>query len=123
MGKKNKSASWRKNKNGNGKNNKDFNDKETLPVLTNRVKKTIVAICLFVLAIIVAFSFWQKSGSGGEAIFKVFNFLVGQAVYVLPFLLFFNRIFDSTAEKTQDIFASQFCVGALHYWCFGYFSH
>lgn len=114
MGKKNKSASWRKNnnwKNGNGKNNRDFNDKETLPVLTTRVKKTIVAVCLFVLAIIVAFSFFQKSGSGGEIIFKVSNFLVGQAVYCLPFLLLLTAFLILRPRKRRIFLPASFVLG------------
>ncbi len=109
MGKKNKF----KNKNGNGKNNKngkDFNDKETLPVLTNRVKKTIAATCLFVLAVIVAFSFWQKSGSGGETIFKVFNFLVGKAVYVLPFLLLLTGFLILRPRKHRIFLPASFVL-------------
>lgn len=113
MGKKNKF----KNKNGNGKNNKngkngkDQNDKETLPVLTNRVKKTIATICLFVLAIIVAFSFWQKSGSGGETIFKIFNFLVGKAVYVLPFLLLLTGFLILRPRKRRIFLPASFVLG------------
>ena len=113
MGKKNKF----KNRNGNGKNNKngkngkDFGDKETLPVLTDRVKKTIAAICLFVLAIIVAFSFWQKSGSGGQAIFKVFDFLVGKAVYVLPFLLLLTGFLILRPRKRRIFLPASFVLG------------
>ncbi|MDD5433660.1 MAG: DNA translocase FtsK, partial [Candidatus Pacebacteria bacterium] len=100
-----------KHKNKNGKNQKDFNEKETLPVLTNRVKKTIVAICLFVLSIIVAFSFWQKSGSGGQAIFKIFHFLVGQAVYVLPFLLLLTGFLISRPRKRRIFLPASFVLG------------
>jgi len=108
MGKKNKF----KNKNGNGKNNKNFNDKEkeTLPVLTNRVKKTIAAVCLFILAIIVAFSFFQKSGSGGETIFKVFDFLVGEAVYVLPFLLLLTGFLILRPRKHRIFLPASFVL-------------
>lgn len=104
MGKKNKF------KNKNWKNNKDFNDKETLPVLTNRVKKTIAAVCLFVLATIVVFSFFQKSGSGGEAIFKIFDFLVGQAVYVLPFLLLLTGFLILRPRKRRIFLPASFVL-------------
>ncbi len=110
MGKKNKF----KNKNNNwknGKNNNNFNDKETLPVLTNRVKKTIAAVCLFILAIIVAFSFFQKSGSGGETIFKVFHFLVGQAVYFLPFLLLLTGFLILRPRKRRIFLPASFVLG------------
>jgi len=106
---KNKNKNWQNNKSG--KNNRDFNDKETLPVLTNRVKKTIAAACLFVLAIIVAFSFWQKSGSGGETIFKVFNFLVGQAVYFLPFLLLLTGFLILRPRKRRIFLPASFVLG------------
>ncbi len=87
MGKKNKF----KNKNGNGRNGengKKNNDKETHPVLTSRLKRWIASICLMVLGIVVAFSFFQKAGTGGDVIFKFFNFLVGKTVFFAPFLLF-----------------------------------
>ncbi len=104
MGKKNKF------KNKNGKNGKDFGDKETLPVLTNMVKKTIAAVCLFVLAVIVAFSFFQKSGSGGETIFKVFDFLVGKAVFVLPFLLLLTGFLILRPRKTRIFLPASFVL-------------
>ncbi|MDD5738765.1 MAG: DNA translocase FtsK [Candidatus Pacebacteria bacterium] len=110
MGKKNKLKN-KNGKNGNGKNNRDFNDKETLPILTNRVKKTIAAVCLFILAIIVAFSFFQKSGSGGETIFKVFDFLVGEAVYVLPFLLLLTGFLILRPRKRRIFLPASFVLG------------
>ncbi|MDD4989745.1 MAG: DNA translocase FtsK [Candidatus Pacebacteria bacterium] len=81
MGKKNKF----KNKNGNGKKN---NNKETHPVLTSRLKRWIASICMMILGIVVAFSFFQKAGTGGDVIFKFFNLLVGKTVFFAPFLLF-----------------------------------
>ncbi len=102
---KNKNKNWQ-----NGKNGKDFREKETLPVLTNRVKKTIAAVCLFLLAVIVAFSFWQKSGSGGETIFKVFNFLVGKAVYFLPFLLLLTGFLILRPRKRRIFLPASFVL-------------
>ncbi len=105
MGRKNR------NKNKNGKNNKDFIDKETLPVLTNRVKKTIATVCLSILAVIVAFSFIKKSGSGGETIFKTFHFLVGQAVYFLPFLLLLTGFLILRPRKRRIFLPASFVLG------------
>lgn len=87
MGKRNKF----KNQNGygkNGRNGRKNNNKETHPVLTSRLKRWIASICLMVLGVVVAFSFFQKAGTGGDVIFKFFNFLVGKTVFFAPFLLF-----------------------------------
>ncbi|MEK9153692.1 MAG: DNA translocase FtsK, partial [Patescibacteria group bacterium] len=82
----------RKNKFDNSKsspknNNKKNGGQQNERVLTARVKRWIGAIVMMVLAVVMALAFFHKSGAGGNFIVKNFRFLIGQTVFVLPFLL------------------------------------
>ncbi|MCX6789076.1 MAG: DNA translocase FtsK, partial [Candidatus Gribaldobacteria bacterium] len=72
----------RKNNTDNGKN---IAPKDNL--LSARVRRWIGAIVMIVLAVVMALAFFHKSGAGGNFIVKNFRLLIGQAVFVLPFLL------------------------------------
>jgi len=82
----------RKNNTGNGKNGQRNNERnnngqKNEQVLTARVRRWIGAIVMMVLAVVMALAFFHKSGAGGNFIVKNFRFLIGQTVFVLPFLL------------------------------------
>jgi len=55
--------------------------------LPEKVKKSISAIAVFILAIIVSLSFFEKSGVAGTIIRASFTFLIGKAVFFFPVLL------------------------------------
>jgi len=71
------------------KNNADYgkNGQKNEQVLTARVRRWIGAIVMVVLAVVMALAFFHKSGAGGNFIVKNSRFLIGQTVFVLPFLL------------------------------------
>ena len=83
MAKKKRKNNGETGRNGQRNNNGQKNEQ----VLTARVKRWIGAIVMMVLAVVMALAFFHKSGSGGNFIVKNFRLLIGQTVFVLPFLL------------------------------------
>jgi len=56
------------------------------------VKRWVSAIVMMVLGIVVCFSFFDKAGAGGQAIFKVLHFIIGKTIFFVP-VLFFGAAF------------------------------
>ncbi|MBU3934420.1 DNA translocase FtsK [Patescibacteria group bacterium] len=70
---------------GNGQKKK--NDKKIKPpLLTFKTKRWIRATLMFLVAVIVGLSFWDKAGTGGDLFLKSARFLIGQTVFIVPFL-------------------------------------
>jgi len=59
-------------------------NKLTLP---EEVKKKIAGLLLFLLAIIVVLSFFERAGRVGGIIFSVLSFLIGKTVFLFPLIL------------------------------------
>lgn len=57
------------------------------PILTSRLKRWIGAISMFVLGLVIAFSFFERAGRAGQVIFKGLNFLIGKTIFFIPLLL------------------------------------
>ncbi len=74
-----------KEKNGNGKNGKE---KKKASLLSERTKRWIKATLMFLATIVVALSFWQKSGVAGKFFIVTSQFLIGRAVFTIPLFLF-----------------------------------
>jgi len=55
--------------------------------LPAETKKYILGVISFLLAIIVALSFFEKAGIAGKAIMSGLNFLIGKAVFLIPLIL------------------------------------
>ncbi len=64
------------------------NKKEKDPLFTSRMKRWIVSVLMILLGIIIVFSFFEKAGSFGVLVYKIFDYLIGKTVYFIPFLLF-----------------------------------
>ena len=60
--------------------------KESEPLLTFLTKRRIKAILMFLLAIIIGLSFWEKAGSAGHLSMKSVRFLIGETVFAVPLL-------------------------------------
>ncbi len=72
------------------KNNKKFLAKEKKPgifSLPEEVKKWISGVVIFILAIIVGLSFFDKAGGAGSALIKGLTFLIGRAIFFIPLIL------------------------------------
>ncbi|MCK4473767.1 DNA translocase FtsK [Candidatus Parcubacteria bacterium] len=55
--------------------------------LPEEIKKWIWGVCLTILAIIIALSFFDLAGPAGKAMMSGFLFLIGKAVFILPLIL------------------------------------
>ncbi|MFQ6049712.1 MAG: DNA translocase FtsK [Candidatus Paceibacterales bacterium] len=72
-------------------------------LLSEETKKYILGIFFFLLTIIFALSFFEKAGVAGRYLFKLFYFLIGNVVFILPLILVLaGLIFFFT--KYQKIF-------------------
>lgn len=72
------------------KNSKRPIEKEKKPskfALPPEIKKWIIGVIMFLIAIIIALSFFNLAGAAGEGFIKVFTFLLGNVIFILP--LFF----------------------------------
>ncbi|PIR90545.1 cell division protein FtsK [bacterium (Candidatus Gribaldobacteria) CG10_big_fil_rev_8_21_14_0_10_37_21] len=75
--------------------------RELAPVLTSRLKRWLSALVMIALALIVIFSFFQKAGTGGEYLFKFFNYILGKTIFAFPFLLFLASFFALKPTKRR----------------------
>ena len=72
------------------KNNKKSPTIEKLAVLfalPQETKKWIWGVVVFILAIIIALSFFNLAGVAGVALMKGLTFLIGKAVFIIPLIL------------------------------------
>ena len=71
-----------KEKNNNGKNkNNGKEEKKKDSLLTPWTKRWIKAILMFLVAVVVGLSFFDKAGTAGRIFINVSKFLIGQAVF------------------------------------------
>ncbi|MBU4275060.1 DNA translocase FtsK [Patescibacteria group bacterium] len=75
-----KSGDWRKDQ------------KEKPPLLTSKTKRWIKATLMFLVAVIVGLSFWNRAGKGGEMFLIGARFLIGQTVFTIPLLFFLGGL-------------------------------
>jgi len=90
--------------------NKRFNErtkkKPGRPLLPEETKKWIFGIVIFILALIIALSFFDLAGVAGKAIMKGLVWLIGKSVFVTPLILisggliFFNTKYDKFLAPT-----------------------
>ena len=52
--------------------------------LPEEIKKSIWGVILFLAAIIVILSFFNRAGTAGEILIRVLPFLIGKAVFLIP---------------------------------------
>ncbi len=86
-----------RSKNGNGRNGKEEKKKDSL--LTSWTKRWIKAILMFLVAIVIVLSFFDKAGSAGKIFINVSRFLVGQAVFTIPLFLFLGGLIFLKSRK------------------------
>ena len=80
---------------------KEEANKLRYPLLTFRLKRWIVSILMLILSLIIALSFFEKSGEGGEFIFKTLDFLIGRTIFLVPFLLVLGGILFLKPQKKR----------------------
>lgn len=88
-----------KNNNSKKENNSKIKEKKSNPVLSSWTKRWIKAILMFLVAIVVSLSFWDKAGTAGRIFINVSKFLVGQVVFTLPLFLFLGGLIFLKSRK------------------------
>ena len=88
----------------NKKNQKKLKEKTKKPsifALPGEIKKWILGVVIFILAIIVALSFFDLAGVAGQAVIQGLNFLVGKAVFIIPLIFALGGLvfFSTKYEK------------------------
>jgi S-DNA-T family DNA segregation ATPase FtsK/SpoIIIE len=77
----------KKRKNRKSKKSGRKKEKTSRVLLPEETKKWILGIIVFVIAIIIALSFFDLAGVAGKAIMEGLTFLIGKAVFVVPLVL------------------------------------
>ncbi|MEK7519359.1 MAG: DNA translocase FtsK [Patescibacteria group bacterium] len=77
-----------KKKNNNNREVKDSNDF----VFAGEIRRLILGVLLFLLSLIILFSFFESSGVAGKALTQAFRFLVGRATFIIPLSFFISAI-------------------------------
>ena len=77
--------------------------------LPENTKRKIYGVIMFLIAIIISFSFFDKAGIGGGALMDFFSYLIGRAVFILPLLfvlgglVFFSAKQENRPKKEQKL--------------------
>jgi len=82
------------------KKKKQSNFKPQYPLLTSKIKRIAASVLMFVLALIVSFSFFDRARAGNRALFSALNFLIGKVVFAVPlFLVLGAFVFIKPSKK------------------------
>ncbi|HUV81305.1 MAG TPA: DNA translocase FtsK [Patescibacteria group bacterium] len=90
------------------KNNKKPPFKKKRPnifFLPEEIRKKVLGLIVFILAIIVVLSFFGRAGIAGSALLKVIDFLIGKALFIIPLVLVLAGLVLLNA-KYRKIFSS-----------------
>lgn len=90
------------------KNNKKPPFKKKRPnifFLPEEIRKKVLGLIVFILAIIVVLSFFGRAGIAGSALLKVIDFLIGKALFIIPLILVLAGLVLLNA-KYRKIFSS-----------------
>lgn len=86
------------------KNGGNKNDKQKPGLLTSHTKRIIKAVLMFLIALVIVLSFFEKAGRAGNIFVAVSKFLVGQAAFSLPiFLILGGLIFLKSRKKGRNL--------------------
>ncbi|MBI2053754.1 MAG: DNA translocase FtsK 4TM domain-containing protein, partial [Candidatus Staskawiczbacteria bacterium] len=90
-----------KNKNGIKKNG---NEKQKIPLLNSWTRRWIKALLMFLAAVIIGLSFFDKAGTAGRMFMGLSRFLVGNALFAIPLFLFIGGlIFLNSRKKGRNL--------------------
>ena len=91
------------------KKNKIFRKKEgkwleqgaNYPILTSKLRRKVEVILIFLVAIIIGLSFFDKSGVGGKFLFNSIYFLIGKTIFFVPLFLGITSLIFLTSQKKR----------------------
>lgn len=79
----------------------NIRERESYPVLTSRLRKMIGVVLIFLTAIIIGLSFFDKSGVVGQMLFQGIYVLVGKTIFLIPLLLGLAGLVFLKSEKRR----------------------
>jgi len=71
------------------------------PIFTSRLRKTIGVVLIFLIAIIIGLSFFDKSGIAGALLFQGIYILVGKTIFLIPLFLGLAGLVLVKSEKKR----------------------
>ena len=91
------------------KKNKKIKKEKKRKILPDTLKRWIFSLLLFLVSVILILSFFKAAGKGGEILFRGFYFILGKAIFLLPFVLILSALFTlwgitSFRKKWPQIF-------------------
>jgi len=96
-----KSKRRKKNKEFRKREDNRFGERTNYPILTSKLRRKIEVILIFVIAIIIGLSFFDKSGVGGKFLFNSIYFLIGKTIFFLPLFLGLTSLIFLTSQKKR----------------------
>lgn len=70
-----------------GSRERSRNKESNLFGFAHKIKKQIFGVIVFLLAVIVVFSFFNQAGLAGKIVFQGLNILIGRTIFILPLIL------------------------------------
>lgn len=77
---------------------------ETIPSLHPETKKSVFAISLIGLALVLLLASFKQAGPAGNLLYRILNHLLGWGYYLLPAISFTAALVILTAKQQQKIF-------------------
>jgi len=94
-------AKKRRNKKDFKKRNNQFEKSSEYPILTSKLRKKVNVILIFLIAVIIGLSFFDKSGVGGKFLFNSIYFLIGKTIFFVPLFLGITSLIFLTSHKKR----------------------
>lgn len=76
-------------------------------LLPEETRQKALGVVMFLIAIVISFSFFNKAGFAGDFFMKIFDKLIGKTVIILPFLfvaaglIYFNQNYFNKEEEAR----------------------
>jgi S-DNA-T family DNA segregation ATPase FtsK/SpoIIIE len=83
------------------KGQEGYREGKSYPILTLRLRKNIGVVLIFLIAIIIGLSFFNKSGIVGKSLFQGVYILVGKTIFLIPLFLGLAGLVFLKSEKKR----------------------
>jgi len=84
-----------------GKKERRFEEEVNYPILTSKLRRKVEVILIFLVAVIIGLSFFDKSGVGGKFLFNSIYFLIGKTIFFVPLFLGLTALIYLTSQKKR----------------------
>ncbi len=81
--------------------------------LPEHTKRKVYGVIMFLIAVIISLSFFDKAGIGGRALMRFFTYLIGRAVFILPLLFILGGLVLFNKQKTRPKKEQKLIIGGI----------